>query len=170
MAPAAARMADDIPIADGFEPPARCLNAVRSMMRALRINSREIEGKIGMSLAQVFVLEELAERPADSLGEIAARTATHQSSVSMVLKRLVAGGFVARTAHPRDQRRLQFSITPSGSQMLVRAPKTIQVRLIAALGTIAPGDQTRLVRLLERWLTIAEIDNASPPMLLEDAP
>ncbi|HEY5060969.1 MAG TPA: MarR family transcriptional regulator [Gemmatimonadaceae bacterium] len=163
-------MTDEIPFAGGSEPPARCLNAVRSLMRALRVNSREIEGKIGMSLAQVFVLEELAERPADSLGEIAARTATHQSSVSMVLKRLVAGGFVARTAHPRDQRRLQFSITPPGSQMLVRTPKTIQVRLIAALGTIAPADQTRLADLLERWLTVAEIDHDSPPMLLEDAP
>jgi DNA-binding MarR family transcriptional regulator len=163
-------MADEIPIAGGSGPPARCLNAVRSMMRALRVNSREIEGKIGMSLAQVFVLEELAKSPADSLGEIAARTATHQSSVSMVLKRLVAGGFVSRTAHPRDQRRLQFSITPSGSQMLLRTPKTIQARLIAALGTIAPADQSRLVRLLERWLIIAEIDRVSPPMLLEDAP
>jgi DNA-binding MarR family transcriptional regulator len=163
-------MADEIPIAGGSGPPARCLNAVRSIMRALRVNSREIEGKIGMSLAQVFVLEELAKSPADSLGEIAARTATHQSSVSMVLKRLVAGGFVSRTAHPHDQRRLQFSITPSGSQMLLRTPKTIQARLIAALGTIAPADQTRLVRLLERWLVIAEIDRVSPPMLLEDAP
>ena len=163
-------MADEIPIAGGSGAPARCLNAVRSMMRALRVNSREIEGKIGMSLAQVFVLEELAKSPADSLGEIAARTATHQSSVSMVLKRLVAGGFVSRTAHPHDQRRLQFAITPSGSQMLLRTPKTIQARLIAALGTIAPADQSRLVRLLERWLIIAEIDRVSPPMLLEDAP
>ena len=163
-------MADEIPSSGGSEPRLRCLNAVRSIMRALRVNSREIEGKIGMSLAQVFVLAELANSPANSLGEIADRTATHQSSVSMVLKRLVAGGFVSRTAHPRDKRRLQFSITPSGSHVLARAPKTIQVRLIAALGTIAPADQTRLASLLERWLIIAEIDHDSPPMLLEDAP
>lgn len=165
-------MTDEVPIATGSEPPppARCLNAVRSIMRALHSNSREIEGKIGMSLAQVFVLEELAKRPAGSLGEIAARTATHPSSVSIVVKRLVAGGLVSRTADPRDRRRLQFSIMPSGSQILLRAPKTIQVRLMAGLGAIAPADQTRLVDLLESWLTTAEIDRVTPPMLLEDGP
>ena len=61
------------------------MNAVRSIVRALRMNTREIESKIGMSLAQLFVLQVLADRPARSLNELAERTATHQSSVSVVV-------------------------------------------------------------------------------------
>ncbi|HTI65640.1 MAG TPA: hypothetical protein VL524_19085, partial [Gemmatimonadaceae bacterium] len=65
----------------------RSMNAVRSVVRALRINTRAIELKMGISLAQLFVLQQLAEKPADSLNELADRTATHQSSVSVVVRR-----------------------------------------------------------------------------------
>jgi hypothetical protein len=41
------------------------MNAVRSVVRALRLNTRSIEGKLGISLAQLFVLQQLADRPAD---------------------------------------------------------------------------------------------------------
>src|SRR5262249_57297587 len=76
----------------------RSMNAIRSIVRAQRINTRAVELKMGSSLAQLFVLQQLAERSADSLNELAERTATHQSSVSVVVRRLVERGLVARTA------------------------------------------------------------------------
>ena len=77
-------------------PVDRSMNAVRSIVRAFRVNTRAIELKMGISLAQLFVLQQLTERPADSLNELAERTATHQSSVSVVVRRLVERGFVSR--------------------------------------------------------------------------
>src|SRR5689334_21220598 len=85
---------------------ARSMNAIRSVVRALRINTRSIELQMGISLAQLFVLQQLAERPAASLNELAERTATHQSSVSVVVRRLVERGFVSRTSSPTDKRRI----------------------------------------------------------------
>src|ERR1051326_4204477 len=70
----------------------RSMDAIRSIVRALRLNTREIELKIGISLAQLFVLQQVAERPAESLNDLADRTATHQSSVSVVVRRLVDRG------------------------------------------------------------------------------
>ena len=85
------------------------MNAVRSIVRALRINTRAIESQMGISLAQLFVLQQLADRPANSLNELAERTATHQRSVSVVVRRLVDNGYVSRTTPPttaadRDRR------------------------------------------------------------------
>src|SRR5438270_3989234 len=90
---------------------ARAMNAVRSVVRGLRINTRAIESKMGISLAQLFVLQQLAERPATSLNELAERTATHQSSVSVVVRRLVDGGYVSRTTSPQDKRRIEIDVT-----------------------------------------------------------
>src|ERR1051326_6050966 len=90
----------------------RAMNAVRSIVRAQRINTRAIELKMGISLAQLFVLQQLADRPSDSLNDLAERTATHQSSVSVVVRRLVERGLVSRTASSVDQRRLQMDLTP----------------------------------------------------------
>jgi DNA-binding MarR family transcriptional regulator len=78
----------------------RSMNAVRGIVRALRMNTRAIELKMGISLAQLFVLQQLADRPADSLNDLADRTATHQSSVSVVVRRLVQRGLVSRTPSP----------------------------------------------------------------------
>ncbi len=143
------------------------MNAVRSIVRAQRINTRAIELKMGISLAQLFVLQQLAERPAESLNELAERTATHQSSVSVVVRRLVERGLVSRTASSADKRRIEIDVTPSGRSLLADAPSTIQSQLIAGLRTMSHDDQEQLADLLERWLRAAKIDFATPPMLGE---
>src|ERR1700755_2903874 len=114
----------------------RAMNAVRSIVRAQRINTRAIELKMGISLAQLFVLQQLAERPADSLNELAERTATHQSSVSVVVRRLVERGYVSRTASPSDQRRIEIDVTSAGRALLADAPVTVQQQLIRGLNTM----------------------------------
>lgn len=144
------------------------MNAVRSIVRALRINTRAIELKMGISLAQLFVLQQLAERPASSLNELADRTATHQSSVSVVVRRLVERGLVSRTAAATDKRRIEIEVTPAGRDLLAGAPMTIQTQLMQALNRMSGDEQATLADLLERWLREAKIDLATPPMLGED--
>lgn len=145
----------------------RSMDAVRAMVRALRINTRAIELKIGISLAQLFVLQEVAQRPATSLNDLAERTATHQSSVSVVVKRLVERGLVTRQASSADKRRVQIALTPAGEKLLVGAPETIQVRLMAALEKLPSDARADLASLLSQWLDAAGISYASPPMMGE---
>src|SRR5215467_16015485 len=116
----------------------RSMNAVRSIVRAQRINTRAVELKMGISLAQLFVLQQLAERSADSLNELADRTATHQSSVSVVVRRLVERGLVTRVASPADRRRVQIALTPEGENMLRGAPPTVQGDLMARMARMKP--------------------------------
>ena len=144
------------------------MNAVRSVVRALRINTRAIESQMGISLAQLFVLQQLADRPANSLNDLAERTATHQSSVSVVVRRLVENGYVSRTTSPLDKRRIEIEVTPRGRELLAGAPTTIQHQLMTSLRGMSLTDQTTLADLLERWLRDAKIDFAAPPMLGED--
>jgi DNA-binding MarR family transcriptional regulator len=144
------------------------MNAIRAVVRALRINTREIELKIGISLAQLFVLQQVAERPAESLNDLAERTATHQSSVSVVVRRLVDRGLVTRQAATSDKRRIQIAVTPAGQALLVGAPPTIQVRLMTAMSTLPLEDRAQLTNLLEAWLDAAGISYTSPPMMGED--
>jgi DNA-binding MarR family transcriptional regulator len=150
------------------QPISRSMNAIRSVVRALRINTRAIELEMGISLAQLFVLQQLAERPAESLNELAERTATHQSSVSVVVRRLVERGFVSRVASAADKRRIEIDVTPSGRELLGGAPATIQMQLMSALRQLNVEEQNTLADLLERWLRIAKIDIAMPPMLGEE--
>ena len=163
-----ANLTPSAPPLNNDRPVDRSMNAVRSIVRAFRVNTRAIELKMGISLAQLFVLQQLTERSADSLNELAERTATHQSSVSVVVRRLVERGFVSRASSPTDRRRIEIAVTPSGRALLEDAPTTIQTQLMTALRRLGSDDQKTLASLLERWLKEAKIDFASPPMLGED--
>ena len=149
---------------------ARAMNAVRSVVRALRLNTRSIEGKLGISLAQLFVLQQLADKPAESLNELAERTATHQSSVSVVVRRLVDRGLVTRVASEADRRRVHIALTPAGAAMLRGAPPTVQSDLMHGMSRMTPDQRATLAELLEVWLLASSIDLASPPMMFEDEP
>ncbi|HEY3667307.1 MAG TPA: MarR family winged helix-turn-helix transcriptional regulator, partial [Polyangiaceae bacterium] len=66
-------------------PPAngdvrQVLNALRQIVRSLRVSSRTAEQRVGLSGAQLFVLQCLARQSPCSVNELAARTATDQSS------------------------------------------------------------------------------------------
>src|SRR6476646_8901586 len=155
------------PISSEPRSTERSMNAIRGIVRALRINTRAIELKMGISLTQLFVLQQLSELPAESLNVLAERTATHQSSVSVVVRRLVDRGYVTRTTSTTDKRRIEIGLTPEGRKLLEDAPSTIQTQLVNALRQMGRDDQTTLAELLERWLTTAKIDLAAPPMLGE---
>jgi DNA-binding MarR family transcriptional regulator len=148
----------------------RAMNAIRSVVRALRLNTRSIEGKLGISLAQLFVLQQLVERPADSLNELAERTATHQSSVSVVVRRLVDRGLVTRIAATADRRRVQIALTPAGEAILRGAPPTVQSDLMHGMSRMNPDQRATLAELLEVWLLASGVDLATPPMIFEDEP
>jgi DNA-binding MarR family transcriptional regulator len=148
----------------------RTLNAVRSIVRALRLLSRAIEVQTGMSLAQLYVLEQLSESPVESLQELADKTATHQSSVSVVVRRLESRGFLTRTTAPGDRRRVLIAVTDEGRAALQAAPQTLHKQLVAGLETLSVEDRAQLADLMERWMQGAKIDLLGPFAFNEDAP
>src|SRR5256885_16146677 len=148
---------------------AEVMDGIRAVVRALRLNTRAIEKQLGISLAQLWVLQILAERPADSLNELALATATHQSSVSVVVRRLVERELVTRTTAHRDKRRVRIELTDAGRSLLGKAPPTVQVSLVTGLRRMAPEARDQLARLMRDWLKAAGMDlGTAPPMLMED--
>lgn len=151
------------------QPIAEIMDGVRAVVRALRVNTRAIEKQLGISLAQLWVLQILEQGPADSLNELAVATVTHQSSVSVVVRRLVERQLATRTPVSADKRRVRIEITDAGRSLLVKAPPTVQVSLVAALRRMSPERRGQLAKLMADWLTDAGLDlSKEPPMLMED--
>jgi DNA-binding MarR family transcriptional regulator len=108
------------------------LDALRSIVRELRLASREAEQRVGVHGAQLHALHQLEDSPATSLTELAERTHTDISSVSVVVSRLVEQGLVARKSADDDRRRLSLGLTARGRAVLRRAPETGTSRLLRA--------------------------------------
>ena len=144
------------------------LDSIRRIVRAVRLSSRSSESTVGLSAAQLFVLQRLAERDGLSINELAGETLTHQSSVSVLVSKLAARRLVRRAISPRDRRRTVLSLTAKGRRALSGAPEPMQVRLIAALADLSDADVARLARLLARWTEAAGIAGTAPTLFGEE--
>ena len=146
------------------------MDAIRRIVQVLRESSRAAEKAVGISGAQLFVLQQLAGGPA-TIGELADRTATHQSSVSVVVQRLVDQGLVTRGEDAGDRRRRLVQLTRRGRSRLAQAPSVPQQRLIDALAALPAGERRRLVQALTRVTAMlsGRGSKSPPPMFFEDA-
>lgn len=144
------------------------LDALRRIFRALRLSSGRSERELGIGSAQLFVMQQLGAAPARSVNELAERTYTHQSSVSVVVRRLVEQGLVARRRAPEDGRRRELSLTAAGRRLVARAPVPAQVHLIEGLGTLSPGELRALRHLLGRVVRGMGISDQPATMLFTE--
>ncbi len=146
------------------------LNSLRRIVRSLRVASRTSEQRVGLSGAQVFVLQCLGRESPCSVNELADRTATDQSSVSVVVSRLVASGYVRRAPSKLDRRRVELTLTKSGRELLAAAPEVAQDRLLLALSELPLADLDALSRILAKVVETAEVANETPSLFFEEAP
>jgi DNA-binding MarR family transcriptional regulator len=144
------------------------MDSLRRIVRDLRLSARDAERSAGISGAQLFVLQALAERPATSLNDLAERTLTDQSSVSVVVKRLADRKLVARKPSAEDARRIELSLTAPGRRLLARCPEPTQARLLKSIRRLSPVDLGKLTHGLAALVVQMGIENAKARMLFDD--
>jgi DNA-binding MarR family transcriptional regulator len=145
------------------------LDAFRHIVQALRVG-RAGEGYAGLGSAQLFALQQVAEHPDASINDVAALTCTHQSSVSVVIQRLVRQRLIAKVASTQDRRRQRLAVTAKGRRLLGRAPVAVQEHLIAAIAVLPAADRRALARSLSAVARLVAPASAAPhpPMFFED--
>ena len=144
------------------------LDGVRRIVQSLRESSRWAEKHVGMSGAQLFVLQKLEEAPAQSLNALAARTHTHQSSVSTIVARLVERGLVTRTRSSQDGRTIELDLSGRGRRLAARAPDAAQERLIRAVRQLPSARRRALASTLSALGQAMDSADRQPPMFFED--
>ena len=145
------------------------VNALRRITQAIRLSSSVVQDRLGITGAQLFVLQQLAEVPGASLRELAERTLTDQSSVSVVVSRVVAGGYVARRTSAEDARRTELTLTERGRALLRRAPELAQTRLMTALRALSASQLRVAADVLDRAARAMDPTSGPAAMFFEPA-
>jgi DNA-binding MarR family transcriptional regulator len=146
----------------------RILDSVRRLVRLLRLSDRAAQTQVGLSAAQLFVLNELGKTPELSLNELAERTRTDQSSVSVVVTRLVEAGLIERRRAEDDARRLVLTLTRSGRTALFSAPPAPQAHLLDVIESLPPAERKRFANTFARILDAMGAGQTAAPMLFEE--
>lgn len=158
------------PAHESSQEAAEVMDAIRRIVRMLRLATRAAEVQSGASAAQLFVLQTLAERPATSMGDLAARTLTDPSSVSTVVARLVERGLVERRPAKDDARRMEILLTAQGRSAARKAPEAAQLRIASAVDAMAPTQRKTLARSLRALIEATGAADRSTGLAFDDEP
>src|SRR5205085_10482232 len=104
------------------------------------------------------------------VNEVAALTFTHQSSVSVVIQRLLEQKLLAPVPATDDRRRQRLAVTAKGRRELERAPVAAQGHLIAAIAALPYADRRVFARSLTAVarMVAPHRRSSNPPMFFED--
>ena len=149
---------------------ASAVDALRRIVRTLRLAATGVEKTTGLSPAQLFVLQRAAEAPGSSLTELADQTLTDRTSVAAIVERLATRGLVERTRSTADRRRVDVVATSGGVALLGNAPHAPTVTLIDALRSVDDGDLRSISEGLQRLEQAMGLANEPAGLFFEDTP
>jgi DNA-binding MarR family transcriptional regulator len=144
------------------------LNRIRQLVRVLRAFEKEAQSKCGVGAAQIFILHVLQQESELSMNDLAERTATDQSSVSLAVGRLVDEGHVRRTTDDEDRRQVRLSLTPRGRALIRRSPPAAQEKIMDSVTGMSPSERAQLMSLLDKLMSGMGGPIVHVPMLFQD--
>ncbi|GAA1354437.1 MarR family winged helix-turn-helix transcriptional regulator [Saccharothrix algeriensis] len=123
-------------------------DVVTRLRRALRTSIRSEWPWDALPMAQVELLQTLAERAPMRVGDLAAELRLAPNTVSGLVGQLIEGGLVVRGGDPADRRVARLSVTPRGHERLAAWQSAHEKRIGSALDRLDPGERADVVRAL----------------------
>lgn len=137
------------------------LEALWAVDHGLQTVSRAMHTRLGVTGPQRFVLRVVGRSPGLTAGALARNLHDHPSTLTAMLKRLVALQLVTREGDPEDQRRVRLRLTPAGEAIDRIREGTAEAAVRATLAAVGEDDAETLRRVLGVLAT--ELDRASHP-------
>jgi len=111
---------------------------------------------VGITSAQLALLERAASQPGCSLQDMADSLGLTPPTVSVGVRRLEEVGLLERHPDPADGRAWQFVLTAAGTALWERVQRYRGEKTRRLLAGLKPEEQQTLLALLERALDAAE--------------
>lgn len=148
------------------------LAALRRILRASESNARALARKAGLTIAQLVVLQIVADAGETTPKAIAERAGTSQATITALVEKLHRRGLVERRRGETDRRQLWLTLTPKGRSALDEAPDPLHARFSECFDKLPDWEQAMIVAALERVVSLVGAIDDSPvdPLLIDPRP
>ena len=121
-----------------------------AVVHGLERSSKGMAADLGVTGPQRLVLRVVGLFPGVSAGELAAVLHVHPSTLTGVLRRLVAQRMLLRVADPVDRRRAVLRLTPAGARVNATRRGTVEAAVATVLADVTAADRLAARSVLER--------------------
>ncbi|ABF63283.1 MarR family transcriptional regulator [Rhodobacteraceae bacterium R_SAG7] len=147
------------------------LIALRRILRATELYSRNLAQASGLTPAQLRVLQLLATNGGSATPkELAQTMGVAQATVTALVDKIVSRGMATRMRSEADRRQTNVVLEPSGREAVKAAPDALQQRYVRAFEKLRDWEQAQLLASLERVAAMLDADDmdAAPVLTTGD--
>ncbi len=144
--------------------------AIRKIIRAVDLHSRQLVGGHGLTGPQLVVLKEVARSGPVAPSSVARNVHLSQATVTGILQRLERRELIGRAPSPSDRRSVLITTTEAGNVLLRDSPSLLQERFRSALSKLQPWEQLQMLSTLQRVASLMDAEqlDASPHLTTGD--
>jgi DNA-binding MarR family transcriptional regulator len=145
----------------------RILHALRRIIRAVDVYSRELAAKHQVTGPQLVCLNAIVKHEPITATDLAHHVQLSPSNVVRILDRLEAKGLILRQRQEDDRRRILASATVTGHELSAKAPYSAHHPLRRALEQLPAEEQVVVTGLLEKLVDLMDAQGLSVSPVLE---
>lgn len=143
------------------------LVALRKVIRAIDIRSKELSRDVGLTGPQLIVLQQVGKNPGVMVKEIAQSITLSPATVTSILDRMESRGHVNRVRSTQDKRKVGVFLTDVGQSLLDKAPLPLQEHFLNRFNAIEEWEQSQMVATMQRIATMMDAQKIDAAPVLE---
>jgi len=161
------RNASRPPVDKAAELEDSVLRSLRRIIQAVDVHSRRIVRDYGVTGPQLACLRQVAQSGPVSAGKLARAVSLRPATLSGILDRLAAQGWIRRDRAAGDRRLVVVSLTSLGDRLVRRAPPPLHEAFLRRFRGLAAGERLRIDAVLRELVTMmaAEEFDAAPMLV-----
>lgn len=133
------------------------LISIRQITRAIDLHSKQIFSRYGLTGPQMIVLKTICENEPITSSKLAQAVSLSQATITSILDRLKAKGYVSREKSIEDKRKTNIISTSKAQSLMKQEPQLLQNDFIERFDALEGWEQHLLISSMQR---IASMMNA----------
>lgn len=143
------------------------LVALRRIIRAVDLRSKQLSKHVGLTGPQLLVMQNIEERPGIMVREIADNINLSPATITNILDRLETRDLATRIRSTQDKRKVGVFLTEKGKEAVIDAPRPLQEHFVERFGQLQEWEQSQMVATVQRIATMMDANNIDASPLLE---
>jgi DNA-binding MarR family transcriptional regulator len=143
------------------------LVALRKVIRAIDMRSRQLSKEVGLTGPQLLILQKVGKQSGVMVREIADDINLSSATVTNILDRMEAKKLIERIRSTEDKRKVGVFITDEGKQALSTAPMPLQEHFTARFNGLEEWEQSQMVSTLQRIAAMMDAQDVDAAPMLE---
>lgn len=143
------------------------LTGLRRVIRAIDLHSKHLVKTASVTGPQLRLVQLIQQNPGATIKHLAQAMSLSQATVTTIIDRLEARGILSRVRSDEDKRKVHLLLTPTGDEILAKAPAAFQDAFIERFEQLADWERHMIIAAILRLAEMMDANDLDASPFLE---